>query len=203
MLKPALTAAAAVTALATASFADDHEPVVPAGTYAIDDSHSVVTFKIQHLGLGLYTGQLETITGTITVAGEDYATSSVDATIAAASIDTDYTGEKDFDGEVVKFIKGTEFPTITFSASGLTDMDGHTAQLTGDLTFAGVTKPVTLAVELTGAGDHPFAGAPAVGLLGTTTITRSDFGILAGTRLDGGLGNDVMIEVSIEAIKQS
>lgn len=197
-----LSGSAAVALLAGACFADGHGHSVPTGNYAIDDSHSMVTFKLQHLGLGLYTGQLETVTGTITVAGDDYADSSVTATIAATSVDTDYTGEKDFDTEVANFIQAPAFPEITFTSTGL-ELTGETSGvLTGDLVFAGVTQSVSLDVELTGAGDHPFAGAPAIGVLGTTSILRSDFGILSDTRLDGALGNEVFLEVSIEAIKQ-
>ena len=50
--------------------------------------------------------------------------------------------------------------------------------MTGNLTFNGVTKPVTLATTFYGAGKMPaqMGGAENVGFEATTTIKRSEFG---------------------------
>ncbi len=188
-----LAAAAAVPAAA-------YTP--PSGAYAMDDSHSVVTWKIMHLGLSPYTAQLETVTGTLNLNAEDLSASSISATIATASADTDYTGEKDFDGEVVKFLQGGDHPQITFASTAVTPTGDDTAAVTGDLTFLGVTKPVTLDVTLTGAVEsHPFAGQPAIGFVAEGVIKRSDFGMALGP-LDNALGDEVEIEIAAEFIKQ-
>lgn len=195
-LAAALMAAAAAPALA--------DVAAPSGAYAMDDSHSAVTWRIMHLGLAPYTAQLETVTGTLNFNAEDPAASTLTATIAASSVDTDYTGEKDFDSEVANFLKAGEFADITFTSTGIELTGDNTGVITGDLTFAGVTKPVSLDATLTGAIEaHPFVeGKAAMGFHATGAIKRSDFGILAGTPLDGALGDEVEIEVAAEFIQQ-
>src|SRR5690606_9317582 len=55
---------------------------------------------------------------------------------------------------------------------------GNEARITGDLTLNGVTKPVTLDAEVTGAGNAKIPpNRLAVGFDAEATIERSDFGI--------------------------
>lgn len=216
MTKASLFAAAAAFALSAAASAQDETAVVEeaveavtetsapdlagfGGAYTIDDSHSVVTWKIKHLGLAPYTAQLETVTGSLVIDEDAPENSTISATIDPASADTDYTGEKDFDAEVAKLLG--EDP-ITFTSTAVSIADVETGAVTGDLTFNGMTKPVTLDVTLTGKVEtHPFAGAPAVGLVAEGVISRDEFGFLDGSPLDGALGDLVEIEISAEFIK--
>ena len=56
--------------------------------------------------------------------------------------------------------------------------DGATgAEITGNLTLRGVTKPVTLDAEFYGAGTQPMSKKENVGFVATTTIKRSEFGM--------------------------
>ena len=55
----------------------------------------------------------------------------------------------------------------------------------GDLDLHGVTKPVTLDVELNGAATDPF-GTSRVGFSATTTISRKDFGLTWNAALETG-----------------
>jgi polyisoprenoid-binding protein YceI len=70
--------------------------------------------------------------------------------------------------------------------------------MTGDLTFMGVTKPVSFAVTLVGAGHEvlplPF-GQRAAGFEATTVIKRSDFG---STYLNNLVGDEVSIQIEAE-----
>ncbi len=223
MTKSTLLAAAAALAMTATAYAQDAEPAAepgeaaPAfnlvsGTYAIDDSHTVVTWSVKHLGLSLYTAQLETVTGNLTLDVETPANTAITATIDTASVDTDYTGEKDFDAEVVGFLIGQDFqfPTaddipedrrfITFTSTGFIQTSPTTGELTGDLTFNGQTHPSTLDVELTGAIDeHPFAGVPAIGIHARGVVSRSDYNVAAG--LNQALADDVEIVIAAELLK--
>jgi len=51
------------------------------------------------------------------------------------------------------------------------------ATIVGDLTMNGVTRPVTIAAEFTGAGANPMSKKETIGFEGTTTINRSEFGL--------------------------
>ncbi len=202
---------AAIAALATGLVAPALAETVaaPSGVYAMDDSHASVTFKIQHLGLAPYTAQFETVNGTLTFDSEDPSKSAITATIAATSVDTDFTGNEretveQWHDNVRGFIKAGDHPEITFASTAVAVSGDNTGTVTGDLTFAGVTKPVTLDVTLTGALEqHPFReGKGALGFVASGMIKRSDFGILAGSPLDGALGDDVAVEIAAEFVQQ-
>ena len=70
--------------------------------------------------------------------------------------------------------------------------------VTGDLTMLGVSKPVTLEVELLGMGPGR-GGAQLAGWEATTEIDRTEWGLTSGAP---AVGNEVEIEINIEAVKQ-
>jgi len=73
----------------------------------------------------------------------------------------------------------------------------NTADVTGDLTLLGVTKPVVVKATFLGEGKDPWGGYRA-GFEGTTTIKRSDF----GKQKDLGPKSDVVeLYVSFEGVK--
>ena len=55
--------------------------------------------------------------------------------------------------------------------------DGRNATILGNLTLNGVTNPVTILAEFTGAGANPMNQRETIGFEGTSMIKRSDFGI--------------------------
>ena len=73
-----------------------------------------------------------------------------------------------------------------------------TANIIGDLTLNGVTKPVTLAATLNQAGDHPMEGKPWAGFDATATLLRSDFEVGAFAPF---VSDEVQLQISIEAMK--
>jgi polyisoprenoid-binding protein YceI len=70
--------------------------------------------------------------------------------------------------------------------------------VTGDLTLHGVTKPVTLDVDVVKVGEHPMRKALAAGFTAAATITRSDFGI---AKYLPAVADDVKIHIVAEAIE--
>ena len=77
---------------------------------------------------------------------------------------------------------------------------GQTAKLTGDFTFNGVTRPVTLDVTFYGAGKTPpqMGGKENVGFRATGTIRRSDFGLGFGVPI---VGDEVKLEIAAAFVK--
>lgn len=170
-------------------------------TYKIDPVHSSVGFKIRHF-FSKVAGRFSEFEGTIAVNNEDLTSSSVEATIQAASIDTN-NEKRDNHLRSADFFDTEKYPTITFKSTAWKQVEKDTYDVTGDLTMHGVTKPTTLRVKFLGAG--PGAKGQTSGWEATTTIDRSAFGIAWNKAAEGGgaiLGNDVEIQLYIEAIRQ-
>ena len=92
---------------------------------------------------------------------------------------------------------------MTFTATEVED-GGNGLLVTGDLSIKGVTKPVTLDVEVLGTEGDPWGGT-RVGFEGTTSISRKDFGVDFNIPLDGGrlmIGDKIDIIIGIEAVLQ-
>lgn len=186
---------------------------VPAGDYGLDPTHGSITWKVNHMGLSNYTARFAKWDATITFDPANLSASKVVATIDPTSVKTDYpgdykkthaqTGFKSWDEDLAKsdkFFNAGKFPTITFTSTSVETTGEKTGKVTGDLTFLGVTKPVTLDVTFNGSKNpHPFVPAAAIGFSATGTIKRSDFGVAFPP---GPVGDDVQIIIEGEFIQK-
>jgi len=173
---------------------------MPSGLYELDKTHASLIWRVDHLGLSKYTARFTNFDVDIDLNALEPEKSRVRATIDPTSIRTDYpnTEKKDFDAELVNnagWFNAEQFPEITFLSTAVEKTSENTGKITGDLTFLGVTKPVTLDVVFNKAmGNHPFANKPALGFSATTSLKRSDFGM---TTYIPNIGDEV--EIIIEA----
>lgn len=194
-----IAAAATAFAILSAPAAVAASLDVPAGTYAVDNTHLSVLWRVKHMGLSNYTGQFDPaeIDAVITLDPENVANSSVSVTIPAAAVLTNFPGETDFDAEVASpmFLDAANHPAITFTSSEIEVTGENTAAITGDVTIRGVTLPLTLDVTLNGAITHPMAGVPALGISAVGRLNRSDFGV---NTLVGPIVSDA-VDIVIEA----
>ena len=171
-----------------------------ATTYAIDRDHSTVGFKIRHLFSNV-TGSFDEYQGTVNYVAGHPEQWSAEATIQAASINTK-TPPRDKHLRSADFFDVEKYPTLTFKSTGVKNATNTTAQLTGDLTIHGVTKPVALDIEIHGAGKDPWGNVRA-GFSGRTTINRTDFGLHWNQAVETGgvlVGEDVEILLEVEGI---
>jgi polyisoprenoid-binding protein YceI len=174
----------------------------PAGAYALDTTHASVTWRVKHLGLSMYTGRFAKMDSTITLDPQTPTRSSVTVSIDPRSVRTDFPfpEEEDFDTVVAeRFLGAARQPVITFRSTGLTATGATTGKLTGDLSFNGVTKPVTLDVTLNGAMSHPFRKIPVLGFSARGTLKRSDFG---SKELLGPVGDEVELLIEAEYLQK-
>jgi len=210
-MKPWIMAAAALAlAACTQPAPGSPEPAVPptanapSGEYAIDPTHTTVTARVSHFGLSTYALRFNEVSGTLNFNAEDPTQSSVEATVAIASLDTPYSGPRDFDAELQnsEWLDAAGFPTATFRSTSIESTGPGTARMTGDITIHGVTAPVTFEVTYNGSyAQHPF-GIPVslVGFSGRGEIARSAFGVtklLPAGGTSQGVGDTV--ELIIEA----
>src|SRR6478672_11712750 len=174
-------------------------PSYTAGTWDIDPVHSDVSFSVRHMMVSKVRGRFGAFSGQI-VTGEDITGSSVSTTIDATSIDTN-NEQRDNHIRSADFFDVANHPTWTFSSTGVRADDGDLV-LDGELTIKGVTRPVTLSLQVEGFGPDAFGGTRA-GFSATTTINRADFGVDISMPLDGGgvvVGDKVTINLEIEAV---
>ena len=174
-------------------------PGYVAGTWTIDPLHSEVGFTVRHMMVSKVRGKFNEFDGEL-VTGENPLESRVSATIHLPSIDT---GNVDRDNHIrsADFFEVETFKTMTYHSNGVR-LDGDQYVLDGELTLKGVTKPVSLQLELGGFGPDPYGGTRA-GFSATGEIKRSDFGVDFNAVLEtGGLvvSDKVTINLEIEAV---
>lgn len=126
------------------------------------------------------------------------------ATIKAASIDT-ANEQRDEHVKSADFFDVENHPELTFTITGAEVGDGSEGTVTGDLTIKGVTKPVTLDVEVLGVQEDQ-NGDTRLGFEASTKINRKDFDIDFQAPLNGGgmlVGEKIDIVIEGSAIKNS
>ncbi|WP_432534972.1 YceI family protein [Kineococcus arenarius] len=177
-------------------------PQVPGylpGTWTIDASHSEVSFTVRHMAVSKVRGRLGGVSGEVVLA-EDPARSTVTAAIDVTSLTT-FNEQRDAHVHSGDFFDVTNHPTATFTSTALTH-DGEDFLLTGDLTLKGVTRPVTLTLEVSGIGPDAYGGTRA-GFSAKGRIDRRDFGISFDARIDNGglvVADKVDLELDVEAV---
>ena len=172
-------------------------PVVAAAadTYNVDTAHSTVGFSVRHIFTRV-PGEFNDFAGTIVYDPENPAASKVEFTVQAASLDT-RNERRDGHLKSADFFDVEKHPTLTFKSKKVSG-SGDALQLTGDLTIRGVTKEVTVPVEVLGT-----MGAKA-GFATEFKIDRTDFGVAWNRAAEGGgsiLGDEVTIRIDVEADK--
>ncbi|MCA1935265.1 MAG: YceI family protein [Asticcacaulis sp.] len=164
------------TLIAAALFAGSLTPAFAAPeTYALEATHTEVVFSWTHFGFSKPTAKFMNAVGTLVLDEAAPANSSVEVSFA---IDGLNTGVAALDEHLKKpdFFDAAKYPTATFKSTKVDVTGKDTANVTGNLTIHGVTKPVTLAVKLNKIGAN-MKGVKTAGFSATGQIKRSDFGM--------------------------
>jgi polyisoprenoid-binding protein YceI len=173
---------------------------VTAGNYTADPNHTLIGWRVNHLGFNDYFGIFGSISGTLTLDPKKPNASKVDITIPVSKVTTAnpaLTGHllrPGKDGAKPDFFGPAPADAKFVSTSVIAK--GTTAKIMGNLTLNGVTKPVTLNAKFSGAGTTPpmMGGKETVGFHATTTIKRSDFGVNTGIPL---VSDSVALDISV------
>ncbi|MEV7782181.1 YceI family protein [Kitasatospora sp. NPDC088351] len=173
------------------------------GDYVLDPAHTRIGFVARHAMVTKVRGSFHTFEGTAHLDGGDPGRSTGRVSITTDSIDT---GNEQRDGHLRTndFLDAPNFPAITFTSTAVERKSDTDYVVTGDLTIKETTRPVSIDFEYTGNARDPF-GNLRVGLEGSVTISRKDYGITWNAALEGGgvlVGDKVVLEFDISAIKQ-
>ena len=168
--------------------------------FKFDPAHSTIAFKIRQI-LASTKGKFTKFSGTIEVDGDHPEKSSVVATIQAASIDT-ANAKRDEHLRTADFFNVQQYPEITFKSRRVKQTGANTGEINGDFTMHGVTRAITLNVQLLGDPGSSAAKNPTTRWRVTTApLKRSDFGIGKGAGGAWTIGDEVAVEIEIEAAR--
>jgi polyisoprenoid-binding protein YceI len=195
-----LFAAVALAALVPlAAHAADTDPAkVPAGRYAVETNHTRVRFDLDHMGFSTWYGDFSQVTGAMELNPANLGATKLSVTAPTASVSTT---NATLDGELksADWFDAAQFPTVGFKATKVIRTGPATADITGDLTLHGVTRPVVLKAKFHGAGLNPMNKKYTVGFDATGSIKRSDFGVTKYVPL---IGDEVDVTISAAFEKQ-
>ncbi|MCD5992363.1 YceI family protein [Pseudomonas sp. CDFA 602] len=170
MLKKSLAALALGTALLSAGQA-------MAADYVIDKEgqHAFVDFKISHLGYSFIHGTFKDWNGEFSFDAAKPEASKISVELKTASLFTNHA-ERDKHISSKDFLDVAKYPEAKFVSTAVKSTGAKTADVTGDLTLHGVTKPIVIKATFNGEGKDPWGGYRA-GFNGTSTLNLNDFGI--------------------------
>ena len=180
----------------SATFTEQHT-TIPAGTWAVDATHSRIEFAIEYLA-GTFRGSFSPFEGNLVAEGSELKLEGA-APVAGVSVQ---------DENLAAHLQGPDFfdaeraPEIRFLSTGFVRSGGEIT-VRGELTIRGITKPV----ELAGTIGDPITdgyGRERLSLTLSTTIDRTAFGIDWNLPLPTGqpaLAKDVTLTAELYLVK--
>lgn len=165
------------------------------GSWTLDPAHSRLGFSSRHAMVTKVRGAFNDVSGAARIDPEDWARSSVRVSIQVASVDT-RNAQRDDHLRTSDFFDVEHHPTIEFSSTSIDEVDDNQLIVAGDLTIRGITRPISVPLELMGVDTDPF-GQVRVGFEGSRRIDRKDWGVSWNTPLDSG-GVLVSDKISLE-----
>ena len=164
------------------------------GRYELDENHAYLSFSYSHLGISNPELQFAKFSADLQLDGNNMANSTVDVQIDAASIvsasealDDMLRGEDFFDAE--------NHPQIVFASTSYEETSANTGTLSGDLTIAGITRPVTLDVYINLAEMSVFNRREMLGISASGKVSRSEFGM---TGYDEFVADELALDLQLE-----
>ena len=170
-----------------------------AGEWEIDPGHTQVEFVGRHMMLSKVRGRFNDVTGSI-VLGEEPGESSVDITIATASVESGFEARDDH-LRSQDFFDVKRFPTARF-VSRHVEWRGHEATVHGELTLVGVTRPVTLEVSYAGTAPDTTGALRSI-FSAWAELDREDWGLTWNAALETGgvlVGKRIRLEIETETV---
>lgn len=169
--------------------------------WAIDPTHSEITFKVKHLMISNVKGEFRTFQANID--GEDFTNSTISANIDTNSISTN-NNDRDTHLKSPDFFEVEKYPEITFVSTSFKKVDENEYELAGNLTMKGITKEIKLNTEFGGFMKDPYGNEKA-GFSINGKLNRKDFGLNWNAALETGgvmVGNEIKVNAEVQFVKQ-
>ena len=171
--------------------------------WKIDPAHSEIQFKVKHLMITTVTGYFKTFDLVVETDTDDFNTAKkIEFTADIDSIDTNNV-QRDTHLKSADFFDAENHKQLKFVGKKF-ESNGDEAILDGDLTIRGVTKPLTVKVELGGTVVDPY-GQHKAGFTVSGKISRKEFGLVWNAVTEAGqvvVSDDIKILAEIQLVKQ-
>ncbi|MEM6973619.1 MAG: YceI family protein [Pseudomonadota bacterium] len=166
-----------------------------AAPYALDKSHTTITFQVSHLGFSNTHGVFREMDAELSFDPEAVEETEVRFVVQAASIDT-FWAKRDDHLRNADFFNVDQFPTIEFVSTSVTPTGSETAKVEGELTMLGQTHPVSFDAQLNKMAPSPFNPNKTIaGFTITGEIDRTTWGMGYGAP---AIGTIIPIQVDLE-----
>ncbi len=161
----------------------------------MDSDHASLLWKVNHLGFSQFVGRFNDFDATLDFDPENPEASRLTVVIQAASLDV---GLPEFEKELRggNWFDTAKYPEIRFESTAIEVTGADSGRITGDLTFLGRTRPVTLDVTFNGGAVNFVSGKFTLGFRAIATIDRTQFGM--GNLAPKVVGADVTLEIHVE-----
>ncbi|MGZ4312450.1 MAG: YceI family protein [Solirubrobacteraceae bacterium] len=161
------------------------------GTYDVQPVVSSFAFAVRHSGVFWYRGSLSDVSGTLR--GGDALTLEGSARVDSISVVEPAAMRMHVLGP--EFFDTGRHPEITFRSTAVRLADDGQAEINGELTIRGVTRPVTASGQY--APPRPSSFGEIAGLQLHTSFDRREFGFEWQLELPGG-GDAVSWDVEVD-----
>ena len=200
MMLKRLSLALAASLAVSGALAQGAPPPAQSGTYHLEPIHAMVMFGVSHFGFSDYYGQFPGATGVLTLEAASPSASHLDVSVPVANV---WTASDKLTGELKSpdWLDAAKYPAMTFHSTSVTVTGPTTADVAGDLTIHGVTKPVVLKATFKRGAVFPLNKKYMIGFDAVGHIKRSDFGV--SKYVNFGLGDDVDLIISAPFEKAS
>ncbi len=166
-------------------------------TYAVEPTHTFVTWEAKHFGVSTSRGRFDKKSGSITI-DKAAKTGKAEIMIDMKSINT---GVAPFDGHLKSddFFAAEKFPEAKFVSTNFKFDGDKVTEVAGNLTLRGVTKPAVLKATGFGCYQNPMLKREVCGGDFETTIVRSEYDMKYGLP---GIPDNIRLLIQVEAVKQ-
>ena len=166
-------------------------------TYKIDPVHSSIIFKIDHLGVAPFYGRFNNASGSFIINEKEPGKNFAEVSVVVDDVDT-FNEKRDAHLKNEDFFHADKYPTINFRTESFKELEKNKFEVTGQLSFHGVTKPIVIEVRRTGALKDPW-GNFRMGFETIFSIRRSEFGM---DKMMDLVGDQVDLMIAVEGIMQ-
>lgn len=166
--------------------------------YELDPVHTRVMFAVEHAGFSKALGTVSGSTGVVVFDPQDWSSARIDVSLPLTRLDL---GDAKWNAATLarNLLDGERHPQARFVSSMVLPVDATHAQVCGDLTLRGVTRPLCMAVTINALKRHPMPPfRRTAGFSATTELSRADFGIDAWKNL---IGDTVELRIEAEAVR--